>query len=55
MNINPYVLGAITAIVFLAALYLLPKRIEGNKRSVISMLVAIVATLIIQFVADCVA
>ena len=44
-----------TAVVYLASLHFLPKRIRGNKRYAIAIPVAVVVSLLVQLLIDCVA
>lgn len=54
MDLNPYVQGIITAAVYLASVHFLPKRIRGNKRYAVAIPVAVVVSLLLQFLIDCV-
>lgn len=55
MHVSPYVSGAITAAIFLSCNYLLPKKLGGTKRTVISILLTVVIALIIRFFIDWIA
>lgn len=52
MYLNPYISGAITAIVYLSTCHLLPKKITGIKRIVIAIGVAVSVLLIIRLIID---
>lgn len=54
MNLNPYVSGAITAVVYLSSYHLLPKKITGIKRGVTAIGIAVVISLVIQGIIDCI-
>lgn len=55
MDLNPYVQGFMTAVVYLTSVHFLPKRIRGNKRYAVAIPVAVVVSLLVQLLIDCVA
>ncbi len=52
MDLNPYVQGAITAVVYLATNYFMPKKIQGIKRVVVVIVVAVAVSLFVHFIID---
>lgn len=54
MDLNPYIQGAITAIVYLSTDHFLPKNIKGFKRGIIAIAIAVAISLFIQFIIDCI-
>ena len=55
MELNPYIQGAIGAVSYFVTYHFLLKKIKEPKRSIIAIFIAIVLSLLIQFIIDCIA
>lgn len=52
MEWNPYISGALTAIVFLNTYHFLPKKLKSWKRYVVAIIITVPIILLIRFIFD---
>lgn len=52
MEWNPYISGALTAIVFLNTYHFLPKKLKSWKRYVVAIVITVPIMLLIRFIFD---
>ncbi|MDE6323543.1 MAG: hypothetical protein K2L46_01750 [Paramuribaculum sp.] len=55
MELNPYISGALSAIVYFTTNRFLPKKIQGIKRGIIAIAASVIICLIIRFIIDLIA